>query len=74
MSYKEFPLEPSTIENIDLAIYKWLDEQLNLFTNTNNGWKKTPVVWIVGERAFQAKENKELRDDQGTFILPVRIY
>ena len=71
MSYKEFPIEPSTIENIDLAMYKWLDEQLNLFTNTNSGWKKTPVIWIVGERAFQAKDNKDLRDDQGTFILPV---
>lgn len=71
MSYKEFPLEPSTIENIDLAMYKWLDKELNLFTDTNSGWKKTPVVWVVGERSFQIKENKELRDELGTFILPV---
>ena len=71
MSYKEFPLEPSTIENIDLAMYKWLDQELNLFTNTNNGWKKVPVVWVMGERANQIKSNKDLRDSQGTFILPV---
>lgn len=71
MTYKEFPLEPSTIENIDLAMYKWLDEQLNLFTNTNNGWKKVPVIWIMGERAHQIKNNRDLRDSQGTFILPV---
>ena len=71
MSYKEFPFEPSTIENIDLAIYKWLDQELNLFTNTNNGWKKTPVIWVMGERAHQIKHNKDLRDSQGTFILPV---
>lgn len=71
MSYKEFPLEPSTIENIDLAMYKWLDEQLNLFSNTNNGWRKVPVVWVIGERANQIKNNKDLRDNQGTFILPV---
>ena len=71
MSQKEFPLEPSTIENIDLAIYKWLDQELNLFTNTNNGFKKTPVVWVIGERAHQIKSNKGLRDTQGTFILPV---
>jgi len=71
MSYKEFPLEPSTIENIDLAMYKWIDEGLNLFTNTNNGWKKVPTVWIIGERAFQNKNNPDLRDTQGTFILPV---
>ena len=71
MSYKEFPTEPSNLENIDLAMYRWLDEQMNLFTNTNSGWKKTPVVWIVGERAFQVKDNKDLRDDVGSFILPV---
>lgn len=71
MSYKEFPLEPSTIENIDLAMYKWLDEGLNLFTNTNNGWKKVPIIWILGERTHQIKHNRDLRDTQGTFILPV---
>lgn len=71
MSYKEFPLEPSTIENIDLAIYKWLDEELNLSTVTNNGFKKVPVIWILGERAHQIKNDFTLRDTQGTFILPV---
>lgn len=71
MSYKEFPLEPSTIENIDLAMYKWIDQELNLFTDTNNGWKKTPVVWVLGERAHQGKNNVDLRDINGTFILPV---
>lgn len=71
MTEKEFPTEPSTIENVDLAMYKWLDEELNLFTNTNNGWKKVPVVWILGERAYQIKNDRNLRDVQGTFILPV---
>lgn len=71
MSDKEFSIEPSTIENIDLAMYKWLNEELNLYTNTNNGFKKVPVVWVLGERAQQIKTNKEYRDTQGTFILPV---
>lgn len=71
MTEKYFPTEPSTIENVDLAVYKWLDEELNLYTETNNGWKKVPVVWILGERAHQVKDKKELRDEQGTFILPV---
>ena len=71
MSYKEFPLEPSTIENVDLAMYKWLDQELNLFTMTNNGSKKVPIVWILGERAHQIKNDFSLRDTQGTFILPV---
>ena len=71
MTQKEFPTELSNIENVDLAMYKWLNEELNLFTNTNFGWKKTPVVWVAGERAYQGKSNRDLRDDQGTFILPV---
>lgn len=71
MSEKEILLEPSTIETIDLAMYKWLNEELDLYTNTNNGFKKVPVVWVLGERTHQIKHNRTLRDTQGTFILPV---
>lgn len=65
-----FPLDPSKIENIDLAVYKWLDEEMNLFATTNRGWSKTPVIWVAGERSFQIKNNKDLRQNDGTFILP----
>lgn len=71
MSDKEFSIEPSTIENVDLAIYKWLNEEFNLYTNTSSGFKKVPVIWVLGERAHQVKTNKDFRDTQGTFILPV---
>lgn len=71
MKHEDIPFEPSTIENIDLAIYKWLNEELNLFTETNNGFKKVPVIWLLGERAHQIKNDFSLRDTQGTFILPV---
>jgi len=67
----ETPYEPSTIENVDVAVYKWLDEKLNLHTNTNMGWKKTPVIWVSGERSWQVKNKKELRDSNNNFILPV---
>ncbi len=74
-SFKEgdnhFPIDPSKIENIDLAVYKWLDSQMNLFTTTNKGWHKTPVIWVSGERSFQIKNSKELRQNDGNFILPV---
>lgn len=63
--------ELSTIENIDLAVYRWLDEELNLHTTTNMGWKKTPVIWVSGERAWQVKNKKELRDSNNNFIFPV---
>lgn len=68
---REIPFMPSTIETIDLAMYDWVNETLNLHTTTNEGWKKVPVIWVSAERSFQLKHNKLLRDNQGTFILPV---
>lgn len=66
----KFPLDPSNIENIDLAVYKWLDEVMDLYTTTNKGLAKTPVIWVSGERSFQIKNNKDLRQNDGSFILP----
>lgn len=71
MKTKEFPLKPSTIETVDMAMYDWLNNQMDLFTTTNKAWKKVPVVWIAGERSFQIKNDRDLRDENGTFILPV---
>ena len=61
---------PSTLETIDYAMYKWLDEELNLFTTTNGGWEKVPVIWATAERAVQSREDNNLRDRDGTLILP----
>jgi hypothetical protein len=68
---REIPFNPSTIETIDLAMYDYINEELNLHTTTNEGWKKTPVIWVSAERSFQIKKDKRLRDNKGTFILPV---
>jgi hypothetical protein len=67
----EFPYEPSTIENVDMAVYNWLNESLDLSTNTNAGFQKVPVIWVTGERSWQVKNRKELRNTNNTFILPV---
>jgi hypothetical protein len=67
----KFPLDPSKIENIDLAVYKWLDENMDLYATTNRGRTKTPVIWVSGERSFQIKNKKELRQNDGAFILPI---
>ena len=53
-------IEPSTIETIDLAIYEWLDKTMNIHTNTNRGWRKTPVIWVSGERSHQIKFDNQL--------------
>jgi|TARA_Y100000361_G_scaffold153712_1_gene176306 hypothetical protein len=66
---KEIEFMPSTIETIDYALYDWLNEDLDIFTQTNEGWKKVPLIWSMPERSFQIKENKDLRS-KDIFILP----
>ena len=55
----------SSIETIDAAMYRWVDEKKNVFCNTNKGWKKVPVIWSTPERAKQTKGYRELRDPSG---------
>ena len=66
----KIPFAPSTIETIDGAMMDYVKGQ-NLFTVTNEGYKKVPVVWTAPERAFQSKVGAELRDDQGALIFPM---
>jgi len=66
---QEIKFMPSTIETIDLALYDWLNEELDIFCTTNEGWKKVPLIWSMPERAYQIKDNKDLRK-KDTFILP----
>tara|TARA_Y100000310_G_scaffold111997_1_gene110419 strand:- start:7299 stop:8228 length:930 start_codon:yes stop_codon:yes gene_type:complete len=66
MSYK-----PSTLETIDAAVYGWLDDKMNISCTTNKGWKKVPVIWVAGERSWQIKNNKNLRDSDGALIFPM---
>ena len=62
--------EPSTIETIDRSVLSYLTK-LNLFADTNEGWKKVPVIWGTAERAYQVKHNKDIRDQQGMLKLPI---
>lgn len=63
--------EPSTIETIDYSVYDFVDKELNIFCTTNKGFNKVPVIWQASERAFQIKDDKDLRDDNGTLIFPM---
>ena len=71
LTKKEYFLNPSTIETIDTAVYNWLDNHMNLFATTNKGWEKVPIIWASAERAYQIKNNKELRDGTGALIFPL---
>jgi len=62
---------PSTLETIDSAFYRWVDEELNLFARTNDDFKKVSVIWSGAERAYQIKRSKEARDSSETLILPI---
>lgn len=67
---QEIKFMPSTVETIDYALYDWLNEELNIFCTTNEGWKKVPLIWSMPERAFQVKDNKDLRNNDNVFTLP----
>tara|TARA_R110000824_G_scaffold1643_3_gene8118 strand:+ start:998 stop:1870 length:873 start_codon:yes stop_codon:yes gene_type:complete len=71
MPNKEIPFAPSTLETIDEAIFKYINEEMDLRATTNKGWKKTPIIWASAERAYQIKNDKDLRDGSGTLILPL---
>ena len=63
--------KPSTLETIDYATYEWINNELDLFCTTNKGFKKAPLVWVSGERSWQLKDHKNLRDDDGALIFPI---
>lgn len=67
----EIEFMPSSLETIDRAMVRFIDEELNLFVTTNDGFKKVPVLWVTAERSFQIKHNKDLRDKEETLILPL---
>jgi|TARA_R110000824_G_scaffold93972_2_gene227145 hypothetical protein len=71
MADREYEVMPATLETIDQAFYKWLDETLDVFATSNTGWKKVPLIWISAERSFQVKHNKDLRDSHGVLKLPL---
>ena len=68
---KEITFMPSTIETIDQALFNFIDDELNLFTTTNKGRIKVPVIWVSAERAHQIKNNRDLRDNNGVLKLPL---
>jgi len=71
LKLSEIGMLASSIEDIDASVLDWLKEDLELSATTNEGWKSVPIFWQTPERAFQVKNNKDLRDDNGSIILPV---
>jgi hypothetical protein len=68
---KELSFAPSTLETIDYSIYDYMNDDINFHATTGAGFEKVPIIWVASERAYQIKNRKELRDDEGTIIMPV---
>jgi hypothetical protein len=71
MPDKVYEIEPSTLETIDFALFDFINDKMNNSATTNEGWKKVPVIWVTSERSFLSKNNKDLRDEDGTLKLPL---
>ena len=70
MANREIPMQPSTIETIDTAIYNLINNGFDLHVNTNSGFRKVPVLWMSPERAVNSKD-KDIRDSVGKLKLPL---
>ena len=69
---EQLVLKASTPETIDYAVLKWVEEVVNVHAETNQGFKKVPVVWLTAERAFLVKQSRELRQsDSDALIFPL---
>ena len=68
---KYYEIEPSTLETIDYAFYEFVNDKMNNFSNTNEGWKKVVVLWVTAERSFLSKNNADIFDSDGTLKLPI---
>ncbi len=71
MATRKIPFASSTLENIDTAFLRYIDESLNIHTTTNQGFTKVPVIWASAERTFQSKRDSRVRDQQGSLVLPL---
>ena len=68
---QEIEIMPSSLETIDGAMLRFIDEELNLSVSSVDGFKKVPVLWVTAETAYQVKHNQDLRDKEETLILPL---
>jgi hypothetical protein len=69
----KMPLLPSTLEDIDFAMYDYVNETLNIQVSNHDAFVKVPVVWATAERVFQVKKDSHFRDAEGTLKYPLIV-
>mgnify|MGYP000471536391 CR=1 FL=1 len=70
-SLRDVPRFKSELEDVDFAVYKFVDESLDIHSKTNKGFGKVPVVWAGSERAHNSKNTEIERDTIGMVTLPI---
>lgn len=66
-----YEIKPVTLETVDKAVYDFFDKRLALSVDDGKGRKKASVILASGERWKLSRDNKDLRDANGTLILPL---
>jgi hypothetical protein len=45
-----------------MAMYNWIDKTIDVFATRKDGWRKVPIIWLTQERAYQIKDDREMRE------------
>jgi hypothetical protein len=67
----DFTVPSCTIEDVDRAVFKLFDNDMDLFYKHDGSVVRVPVVFATGERFAILSRNKPLRDANDTLILPL---
>ena len=67
----KYGFRPSTLEDIDTALLNFVNNDLNIFCDTNDGFQKVPVIFASPERAYQIKDDPNLRPNGRTLEYPL---
>ena len=66
-----YSIKNVTLETVDSAVRDYFDKKISISVDTEKGRNKVPVIFAAGERWKMIRDNKGLRDENGTLILPV---
>ena len=63
------PFTPSSLETVDFAMFDWINDTMNVYCTTNEGWNKIPIIWVAGERSGQRAN--QIRTRSGLLDFPL---
>ena len=66
---EELVLKESNQETIDYSVFTWVEETVGVHAETNQGFRKVPVLWLTSERSFLVKNNREIRQTESDSLI-----